>query len=293
MPKSMILPPFPSKSRGYHLQFQAGYFTDEDVDSWVKKHQYPDGYVVSAPIDCSNHYSVILKFQQTFRWWNYHANDTAGLFVGVSTDSIHWHEWDVRHDIKTATDMLIPLNEEIDISKWAANQPKVFLRFYWKGLEAWYWMVDDISLSEAFKKDIGIARLISQNESGNNFTAHDSLTLSIKNYGSETINEKIKIDASLDSKALQPMIIDASSNPITSGDERQVSFLNINLAERPLHKVAFSIHLNGDENSSNDSLVQTISKDSSSLGRLDSWNKIDNRIELTSGITKLKIIFYK
>ena len=47
--------------------------------------------------------------------------------------------------------MLTPLNEEIDISKYAANQSKVFLRFYWKGLEAWYWMVDDISLSEAFK----------------------------------------------------------------------------------------------------------------------------------------------
>ncbi len=30
-------PPIASKSRGYHLQFQAGYFTDEDVDNWVKK----------------------------------------------------------------------------------------------------------------------------------------------------------------------------------------------------------------------------------------------------------------
>ena len=54
------------------------------------------------PLIVHNHQSVILKFQQTFRWWNYHANDTAGLFVGVSTDSIHWHEWDVRHDIKSA-----------------------------------------------------------------------------------------------------------------------------------------------------------------------------------------------
>src|SRR6516164_9094315 len=44
-------PPIASASRGYHLQFQAGYFTDEDVDSWVRKNQFPDGYVVSAPID--------------------------------------------------------------------------------------------------------------------------------------------------------------------------------------------------------------------------------------------------
>src|SRR5580698_4479053 len=64
-------PPIASKSRGYHLQFQAGYFTDEDVESWIKKKQFPDGYVVSSPINCSGKQSVILKFQQTFRWWDH------------------------------------------------------------------------------------------------------------------------------------------------------------------------------------------------------------------------------
>lgn len=44
-------PPIASKSRGYHLQFQAGYFTDEDVESWKKKKRYPYGYVVSVPIN--------------------------------------------------------------------------------------------------------------------------------------------------------------------------------------------------------------------------------------------------
>jgi len=119
-------PPIASQSRGYHLQFQAGYFTDEDVENWVKKKNYPDGYVVSAPINCTGKQSVILKFQQKFRWWNYKQNDTSGLFVGVSTDSIHWKEWDVRHNIKSETDMFAPLNEEINISQWAANKPKIF-----------------------------------------------------------------------------------------------------------------------------------------------------------------------
>ncbi len=286
-------PPIASKSRGYHLQFQAGYFTDEDVASWVKEKKYPDGYIVSAPIDCSNHSSVILKFQQTFRWWNYHVADTAGLFVGISTDSIHWHQWDVRHDIKSATDMLTPLKEEIDISKWAANQPKVFLRFYWKGMEGWYWMVDDISLSEAFKKDIGIERLVSQNENGNHFLSNDSLTLSIKNFGSQAIDQNIQIAGMLDGKAFQPITINASSNPISSSDQRQVSFSNIDLANRPLHKVSFAVHLSGDENNSNDSLHEVISEDSSSLGKLDAYQKIKNGVELISGITKLKVLFYK
>jgi alpha-glucosidase len=73
---------------------------------------------------------VILQFQQKFRWWNYHQNDTAGLFVGVSTDSMHWQQWDVRHAIKSETDMFAPLTETIDLSAVAANQPVVFFRFY-------------------------------------------------------------------------------------------------------------------------------------------------------------------
>lgn len=283
-------PPIASTSRGFHLQFDAGYFTDEDVDNWVKRRQYPDGYVVSRPIDCSNHSSVILKFQQTFRWWDYHIADTAGLLVGVSTDSIHWQQWDVRHDVKTATDMLTPLKEEIDISKWAANQPKVFLRFYWKGMMGWYWMVDDISLSEAFKNDVGIARLTSQNETGNHFKNNDELSISIKNYGSQPVSSDIQIAATLDGKALQPIVIQPPLNP---GEEKQITFPGIDLAAKPLHRVEFILHNAGDENKLNDTLAQTISQDSASLGKLDSWKKIENGVELVSGVTKLKVIFYK
>ena len=172
-------PPIASKSRGYHLQFQAGYFSDEEVDDWVKHHKYPDAYVISAPIDCSSKNSVILKFQQTFRWWNYKPKDTAGLLVGVSTDRIHWQEWDMRREIASATDMFLPLKEEINISKWAANQPQLYIRFYWKGLQAWYWMIDDIELFEAAKKDIGMVRLVSHSETGNEFKADDQLRLNI------------------------------------------------------------------------------------------------------------------
>jgi hypothetical protein len=38
-------PPIASKSRGYHLQFQAGYFTDEDVDK--------EGKFATTNITCS------------------------------------------------------------------------------------------------------------------------------------------------------------------------------------------------------------------------------------------------
>lgn len=286
-------PPIASKSRGYHLQFQAGYFSDEDVDSWLKKNEYPEGYVVSAPINCSGKSSVILKFQQTFRWWDYHQKIDAGLYVGVSTDSIHWQEWDVRHGIKSATDMLVPLKEEINISEWAANQPKVFLRCYWKGLEAWYWMVDDIELYEADKKDVGIVRLTSQSETGNKFSKQDELRLQIKNNGSETITDKIKVTAKVDGVELTPQIVDASINPLKSDETREVVFPDIDLLKSPVHKLFFETHLEGDETVGNNILSQTISTEASVLGNLTKWTKLSNGIELQSGPTRVKVLFYK
>lgn len=174
-------PPIASTSRGYHLQFQAGYFTDEDVDNWIKKKNYPGGYLISPAINCTGKSSVILKFQHTFRWWDYGMNDSAGLFVGVSTDKINWQNFDVRKLVKTSTDMFTPIDEEMNISKWAANKPAVYIRFYWKGLMGWYWMVDDISLSEGFSKDIAITNLLSQTEKGNVFSSKDSLVIGVKN----------------------------------------------------------------------------------------------------------------
>jgi len=285
-------PPIASKSRGYHLQFQAGYFTDEDVEGWLKKKKYPDGYIVSAPVNCSGKQSVILKFQHSFRWWDYHAQDTAGLFVGVSTDSIHWQQWDMRREAKANTDMLLPFKEEINISKWAANQPKVFLRFYWKGMQAWYWMVDDIELYEADNKDAGVVRLVSQSETGNTFSTADDLRLRIRNNGAQTISDKVLVTASIDGKPIAAQAIDAAAVPLKSEEEREVVFSNIDLSKSPVHKLIFTIQLPGDETVSNNTLQQTISTKVAVLGNLTKWQRLSNGIGLQSGITKLKVLFY-
>ena len=286
-------PPIASKSRGYHLQFQAGYFTDEDVESWVKKKNYPDGYIISAPINCADKKSVVLKFQQTFRWWDYAKHDTAGLFVGISTDSIHWQEWDVRSNIKSATDMVSPLKQEINISKWAANQPKIFIRFYWKGMQAWYWMVDDIELYEADAKDIGIVQLLSHSENKNTFTANDKLTIKIKNYGAQDITGKVTVNATIDGKAIAAQIIDADKKAIKSEEEMEVVFPNINLAGLPIHKLSFTVTAAGDETPENNNLSQTISNEYAVLGNITKWQYTPAGIELQSGVSKLKILFYQ
>jgi alpha-glucosidase len=286
-------PPIASQSRGYHLQFQAGYFTDEDVDSWIKKKNYPDGYVVSAPINCSGKNSVILKFQQTFRWWDYGKSDSAGLFVGVSTDSIHWKEWDVRNNVPPATDMFSPINEEINISKWAANQPKIYLRFYWKGLMAWYWMVDDISLSEAYDYDISAVRLTSHTEEGNVFKKKDKLVLKIKNSGTKNITSDFKVSVNIDGKKNDTVTVSASKQTFKADSELEVKFTNLDLSLTPAHTLKFDVLYNGDEQTKNNFLKIKINAQETALGNLSDFKINKNEATITSGISKIKVIFYQ
>ncbi len=286
-------PPIASKSRGYHLQFQAGYFTDEDVDSWIKKKNYPDGYVISAPINCAGKQSVLLKFQQTFRWWDYGKNDSSGLFVGVSTDNIHWQQWDVRNNVAAATDMFSPMNEEINISKWAANQPKVYLRFYWKGLLAWYWMVDDISLSESYDYDVSAVRLISHTEEGNVFKKNDELVLKIKNSGTKDITKDFEVTVNIDGKKDYKVTVPASQKHFVSNSEMDVSFPDIDLTLSPTHSLLFKTELSNDEQMQNNFLKIKINAEETPLGNLSDFISNGNEATLSSGISKVKIIFYQ
>jgi alpha-glucosidase (family GH31 glycosyl hydrolase) len=286
-------PPIASKSRGYHLQFQAGYFTDEDVDSWVKKKKYPDGYIVSAPINCLGRSSVILKFQQTFRWWDYEQNEKAGLFVGVSTDSIHWHEWDVREHVAPATDMFSPMNEEINLTSWAANQPKVYLRFYWKGLMGWYWMIDDLSLSEAYDYDVSVVRLTSHTEEGNVFKKNDRPVLRIKNSGTKDIVTDFDISLNVDGKMDYTATVPAATHVFKAGTETDVPFPGIDLSLSPTHTLKFSVQFKGDEQAQNNVLRVKINAKETSLGNLTGFSSRGNEADITSGVSKLKIIFYQ
>lgn len=285
-------PPIPSNSRGYHLQFQAGYFTDEDVNNWVKKKNYPDGYIISPAINCSGKTSVILKFQQTFRWWDFAKNDTAGLFVGISTDKIHWNDIDTRHGLPPATDMFTPMKEAINISAWAANQPTVFIRFYWKGLMGWYWMVDDISLSEAYANDVAVTSLVSHAENGNHFSAKDSLVFQIKNMGTNPIHKDFNAKLRLDGKLHVIQYMNAGQEPFLPGQERKIIFSNIDLTNLPAHQIQFDLAWPDDEDNSNNSLQLTINAARGQLGKLTAFTSQGNEAEITAGVSKLKVVFY-
>jgi alpha-glucosidase len=285
-------PPIASKSRGFYLQFQPGYMVDEDQNSWIKKKQYPDAWVQSGAIDCSSKPSVILRFQQTFRYNGDHAAPGAGLYVGVSTDGKNWTDYDVKNNVPPATDMFNPINQELNISKVAAGKSTVYIRFYWKGYYSWYWMIDDIELAEGYHKDIAITHLTSNNENDNTFTNHDVLAINLKNTGIDTIKQDFKVTCLIDNKQGLTATVFAGNKPINPGEEINVKFPRADLLTRPSHTLDFNVKLDGDENHDNDHLALKINAKESYVGNVTAFNPGKNEFDIAAGLSKVKVIFY-
>ena len=285
-------PPIASKSRGFYLQFQPGYMIDDDQPNWVKKKQYPDAWIQTPTLDCSSRSSVILRFQQTFRYNDFNAAPGAGLYVGISTDGNTWTDFDVKNNVPAATDMFNPINQEVNISKVAAHQPKIYIRFYWKGYYSWYWMVDDISLAEGYRQDVAITNLTSNTENDNTFSHHDVLALNLKNTGIEAIKKDFKVTALIDNKQELTTTVFASQHPIEPGAEFDVKFPPADLLTQPSHSLSFAVKLDGDENPDNDRLKQTIYAKESYVGNLTGFKAGKSEFELSAGLSKAKVIFY-
>ena len=180
-------PPIASTSRGYHMQFRPGVVTGEEITKWNQREEYPNGYFQTSAIDCAGKNDVVLKFQHLFRWNNWFTGKRAGLWVGVSNDGVNWKEYNVMDKIPAATQLHAPVNEEINISEVAANQKTVYLRFFWRDIFSWYWMVDDIELTEPFAHDLALEKVTSHQETGNTFTKEDVLKVKLKNVGSQPV----------------------------------------------------------------------------------------------------------
>ncbi len=106
-------------------------------------------------IDLSNQSAVSIKFYQ----WYYSFNNDSTL-VEISNDSINWHSFLANPDV-TANGNANQWRygwKEINISQWAANQPKIWIRFRFYAPEfsgtplstayggGYGWMIDDVSL---------------------------------------------------------------------------------------------------------------------------------------------------
>ena len=286
-------PPIASKSRGYYLQFQPGYIVDEDQPSWIKHKEYPDTWIQTPAINCKDKASVILRFQQTFRYNADHARAEAGITVGVSTDGEHWTDYDVTNNVAPATDMFTPINEELNISKVAANHEQVYIRFYWKGYYSWYWMIDDIELTQAYDKDVSLTRITSNTENGNVFGKQDKLSVLVKNNGSQIVNQDIDVTCLLDNGATLKAIVPAAKQPLLSGAEFNVVFPSVDLTQRSSHTLKFSLEYPADEVTANNTLSLKIAAKATEVGNITAFTQKANETNITANHSKFKVIFYR
>lgn len=285
-------PPIASRSRGYHLQYSPAVKVGKFYRKWKKIDQYPNAYVQTKAIDCSKRSSVVLKFQQNFYWNSSEMAKDGGLYVCVSNDGKNWTEYDVRNHIGAGDDCPNPMDVEINITRVAANQKNVYLRFYWRGIYHWYWMIDDIELSEAFDTDVMVYSLSSHKDNGNTFGANDELQFKLVNLGAKRIVSSFDCQLVIDDRAPILTTVKASKKaPIGIIDTVTVKFPGLNLTDLGLHKIRFVAMLPGDMRQSNDTLEKQLYSGAYSLGRITSFEAQGDQYTITCNRAKVKLQF--
>lgn len=286
-------PPIASTSRGFHLQYRPGVITGDEATKWRTGERFPDASVQTAAIDCSAHSKVVLRFQENFRWNDWFAKKESGLYVGVSNDGKTWKEFNMKNHLAAATTTHKPLKEEIDISKIAGNQKTVYIRFSWRGLFSWFWMIDDIELGEPLQKDLSIEALTSHQTQGNKFSESDTLRVKLKNLGSVTINEPITVTAKLDGQKTIETIYDGQKQPLAFDETCEVTFPAVSLKGMGSHKIEFSVTLPNDQRTTNNNLSCKLYADKIILGDVTAFHRESKgTYEFESHFSKAKLIFY-
>ena len=287
-------PPIASASRGYHMQIAQGVRTDKNARAWSRAKVWPGSSVQTAAIDCSKHRSVVLKFQQNFFWNRRDAQQGSGLLVGVSANGKEWTEYSVRNEIGSGEDCPNPMDVELNITRTAAMQKTVFLRFYWKGYFNWYWMVDDIELTEAFDSDILAYKMTSHREAGNQFTKSDKLVFQVVNLSSNDIKAPFECTLTIDKRQPIRVLVPADAkNPVRIIDTVDVAFEDIDLTDFGIHKITFVAKLPGDQRVSNDSIPAMLYSGAYSLGNISTYTPGRNTFLFTCGNASLKLEFVR
>jgi len=111
-----------------------------------------DVYIETAPINCSGVSSVVVRFSQLFRLCCQDYN----LEMMVTNDGgVHWSSYDVRYAVDGNT--ITPdrfRNVVINVSDVAAGMANVKIRFYMHGPDSYFWLIDDLQLTEAYQNDL-------------------------------------------------------------------------------------------------------------------------------------------
>jgi len=284
-------PPIASESRGFHMQIAPGVRVGQNIKSWKKAGIYPNAYIQTSPIDCSEKSSVVLKFQQNFFWGEWEVPEkNSGLIVSVSNDDKNWTEYDVHNNIGPTEDCPNPMNVELNITRVAARHKTVYLRFWWRNMYQWYWMIDDITLSEAYDTDLQSFDLTTRKSEGNIFTKTDSLVFRVINLGSKPVPNNTNCYLQIDQRPLIIGIIPASvKKPFGIIDTAKVIFRNLDLTDIGIHKVKFYTRDKNDLRHSNDTLSMELYSHSRELGDITGFKANENEYDISCHLAQLKV----
>ena len=283
-------PPIASKSRGYHLQIAPGVRVGKNLKHWKKADVQPNTYIQTGAIDCSAKKSVVLKFQQNFYYGDAPKNSDAGLIVAVSNDGKTWKEFDVRNGIDRRDDCPNPMDVELNITRVAAGQKTVYIRFWWRKIYQWYWMIDDVELTEAFDNDIQALDLISHKTEGNAFTSADNMVFRIVNLSSKPITQPFDAYLQIDKRPLLKVTVPASAKkPIGIIDTVKVTFSGLDLTDVGIHKATFYTNSPTDMRRSNDTLSMELYSKAAALGNITDFKSNGNEFLISCDNSKLKL----
>lgn len=288
-------PPVASKSGGFHMQLSPGVKVDKNYRKWKKNNVWPDSYFQTSAIDCSEKNSVVLKFQHKFRYhdWGGLRKD-AGLYVGISNNGTDWKEFDVRNGIGVEEDCPNPMNIELNITAYAALQKTVYVRFYWKGIYGWYWMVDDIELSEALDTDLLALKLTSHTQAGNNFIASDVFRYKVVNLSAKNITEPFDCYLKIDNRPLLKVNIPFTpEKTFKINDTTEVVFPAANLTDYGIHNLKFYTDLKNDERKSNDTLVMQLYSKAFEVGPVTGFTKGEKEFTFECNHARVIVRFYR
>lgn len=114
-----------------------------------------NAYLMSPAINCDTASSVMLKFEQYYR---YCCGNDQIMQVSVSTNNVNWTDYDVSKGVETNITSENPDIVTINITSIAAFQPTVYLKFLLSGVSHYYWAIDDVALVVAPANDIRITK---------------------------------------------------------------------------------------------------------------------------------------
>lgn len=287
-------PPIASVSRGFHLQYAPGVLVGKNEALWKKKELAPDAYIQTPYIDCSAHNSVVLKFQQNFFWAQRKNYTGGGLFVEVSNNGKDWMRFDVRNGVSPKSDCPNPMDVELNITQVAARQKSVFIRFWWHQLYQWYWMIDDVQLTESFDTDLQTLDIVSHRRESNVFKANDTLAFSVVNLSAKPLVKNVEAFLQIDKRPLLKTVIQADKyHPVGIIDTVVVKFPGLNLTDLGVHKIKFYTSATDDLRRTNDTLTTELYSKACEIGNITAFAQQGNEYSIDCNQQKFKIQFIR